>query len=163
VSLEWVPEAAPIVISAIALTTSLYTFRLTGSFVRVRATPNLVVYGSDGKAQPGQIIGVTASNIGRTEVEVTVVGFISGRRPGRSVGLVYPPIGPPLPFTLRPGHSQRWHADHEDLRKKVTKRPVRAFVTLGNDRTRKTRKFNLDSDVVFLRDRMERWFRRWFM
>ncbi len=79
-TLEAVLDVVPIVFAVVALVTSFYTFRLTGSFVRVRVAPNMVMYGSDGKSQPGRYVSVTAYNIGRTEVAVSMVGFISGRR-----------------------------------------------------------------------------------
>lgn len=163
-TLEVVLDVVPIVVAVVALATSFYTFRLTGSFVRVRVAPDMVMYGSDGKPQPVRYVSVTAYNVGRTEVAVSMVGFISGRRPGRSVGFITPirPLGPELPCTLRAGHSQSWMADQDDLLKKITKRPIRAYVTLGSDRTRKSRSFSLESDKLTFRSRLERKMRRWF-
>lgn len=59
-TLEVVLDVVPIVVAVVALVTSFCTFRLTGSFVRVRAAPNMVMYGSDGKPQPGRYLSVTA-------------------------------------------------------------------------------------------------------
>lgn len=142
------PLALDIVTAAVAgaaLALSIVNFRFTGSFVKVRVAPGMVLYGADGRPQRGNFVSVSAYNLGRTEVGVTSVGFVYTHEDGRRWLALNPlpgsNLGPAFPHTLRAGHSASWFLDAEQINKDVeAHRTLRGYVQLGNYKVRLTRK-----------------------
>lgn len=94
-----------------------------------------------------EVLGVTATNVGRAPVTITQYS-VALRRGGFSFRPVGDRIGPELPYRLQPGESETWYAEMQSARAlvfasaavKQVSRSVRMTVTLGTGDEKVTRR-----------------------
>jgi hypothetical protein len=125
---------------------SVINFRLTGAFIRVRALPGMTIMQAENDPDRGPTVSVTASNIGRSSVQVTHLGF-TATDTGQQFLSPWA-IGAPIPCTIDGLHQQTWAIYESALREKLTNpaSPIRPYVLLANGKRRTGKSFRLDAD-----------------
>ena len=114
-----------------ALVWAMVAWRLTGSWVKVKATWS---FNPDTRIE---VIGIRARNVGRTPVSVIRWGFkLPDKR--HIPGGMYQELwsGPRIPYRLEPGHSEGWRMPLDDIRKILASEglegiKLRPYIELG--------------------------------
>lgn len=132
-----------LVLSTLALGWHVISWLLTGSWVRVKWSHSTVV---GAQPDPGVLLAITATNVGRAPIEVTGWGLElpdGSHMPGHASPL---PWVPSVPHTLEGGHQQQWHMPVAGLVEALRKAgythfpALRPFVTVAGGKRKRARK-----------------------
>jgi len=133
--------AVGVLLGGVSLIWQIIQFSLTGSRVRVATTRALAI-----EPQANiRVVGIRASNRGRTPVAVTGIGFLP-QGSDQKLALLWNRIygGPELPHTLEPGQEANWAVTEDEIKRTLAENhwgpQVRAYVELGTGKRRTARR-----------------------
>lgn len=126
-----------VVLGGLSLLWQIIQFKLTGSHVRVATTRALAI---ESRASI-KVVGIRASNQGRTPVAVTGIGFLP-QGSDQKLALLWNRIygGPQLPHTLEPGQEANWAVTEDEIKRTLAENywgpEIKAYVELGTGKRR---------------------------
>lgn len=97
------------VLSIASLTWNVVAFLHSGPRVKVESTPDMVLIDpAQGLQTP--VVTVTVRNIGRMPCQIVSWSLMTPSGSGLALLRMSPEHGPPLTYTLEPGHAESWRA-----------------------------------------------------